>query len=64
MFIDFPTTLSGINYAISNLLPNDFNSMSSDYDAIISREIVRFIDTVKQLALRNGVDTFIEIKNV
>lgn len=62
VFIDFPTTLSGINYAISNLLPNDFNSMSSDYDAIINREIERFIYTLKQLALRNGFDTFIEIK--
>lgn len=62
VFIDFPTTLSGINYAISNLLPNDFNSMSSDYEAIISREIERFIYTIKQLALRNSFDTLIEIK--
>lgn len=62
IFIDFPTTLSGINFAISNLLPNDFNSMSSDYESIIDREIERFIYTLKQLALRNGVDTFIDIK--
>jgi hypothetical protein len=62
VFIDFPTTLSGINYAISNLLPNDFNSMSSDYEAIISREIERFIYTIKQLALRNSFDTLIEVK--
>jgi len=62
IFIDFPTTLSGINFAISNLLPNDFNTMSSDYESIIDREIERFIYTLKQLALRNGVDTFIEIK--
>lgn len=62
VFIDFPTTLSGINYAISNLLPNDFNSMSSDYEAIINREIERFIYTIKQLALRNSFDTLIEIK--
>lgn len=61
-FIDFPTTLSGINYAISNLLPNEFNSMSSDYDAIINREIERFIYTLKQLALRNGIDNLIEIE--
>lgn len=64
IFVDFPTTLSGINYAISNLLPNDFNSMSSDYDAIISREIERFIYTLKQLALRNGIDSFIQIERV
>lgn len=62
LFIDFPTTLSGINFAISNLLPNDFNSMSSDYESIINREIERFIYTLKQLALRNGIDTFIDIK--
>lgn len=62
IFIDFPTTLSGINYAISNLLPNDFNSMSADYDAIINREIERFIYTLKQLSLRNGVDGLIEIE--
>ena len=36
--------------------------MSSDYEAIISREIERFIYTVKQLALRNSFDTLIEIK--
>ncbi|MEQ3501164.1 STING domain-containing protein [Tenacibaculum sp. SSH1-16] len=64
IFIDFPTTLSGINYAISNLLPNDFNSMSADYDAIINREIERFIYTLKQLALRNGIDSLIEIERI
>ncbi|TGD56542.1 CBASS system CD-NTase-associated NAD(+) hydrolase Cap12 [Flavobacterium humi] len=62
IFIDFPTTLSGINYAISNLLPNDFNTMSADYEAIINRELERFIYTLKQLALRNGFDSIIEIK--
>ncbi len=62
IFIDFPTTLSGINYAISNLLPNDFNSMSRDYDAITNREIERFIYTLKQLALRNGIDSLIQIE--
>lgn len=64
IFIDFPTTLSGINYAISNLLPNDFNSMSADYDLIITREIERFIYTIKQLALRNGVENLIEIERI
>lgn len=64
IFIDFPTTLSGINYAISNLLPNDFNSMSVDYETIIEREIERFVYTLKQLALRNGVDTLLEIERI
>lgn len=64
IFIDLPTTLSGINYAISNLLPNDFNSMSADYESIISREIDRFVYTLKQLSLRNGFDEFIEVIKV
>lgn len=64
IFIDFPTVLSGINYAISNLLPNDFNQISADYDMIINRELERFIFSIKQLALRNGFDEFIEIKRV
>ncbi|WET03966.1 nucleotide-binding protein [Flavobacterium sp. YJ01] len=59
--IDFPTALSGINYAIANLLPNDFNKLSPDYDAIIDREFERFIYTLKKLALRDGFDTFLEI---
>lgn len=63
-FVDLPTTLSGINYAISNLLPNDFNTMSADYESIITREIERFIYTIKQLALRNGIDTFISVERV
>lgn len=61
-FIDFPTILSGINYAISNLLPTDFNIMSSDYNSILSRELDRFITTLKALALRNGFDEMIIIK--
>ncbi|MGB0871044.1 MAG: STING domain-containing protein [Flavobacteriales bacterium] len=56
MFIDFPTILTGINYAIQNLLPNDFNSMSEDYESILSRELERFIVTLKDLTLRSGFD--------
>ncbi len=56
VFIDFPTILAGINYAIQNLLPNDFNSMSEDYESILSRELERFIVTLKDLALRSGFD--------
>jgi hypothetical protein len=64
VFIDFPTILSGINYSISNLLPKDFNSMSADYESILSRELDRFILTLKQLALRNGFDEMISIERV
>jgi hypothetical protein len=61
LIIDFPTVLSGINYAISNLLPNDFNALSPDYDIIIHREFERFVYTLKKLALRDGFDSYIEI---
>lgn len=56
IFIDFPTILSGVNYAIQNLLPNDFNAMSEDYESILSRELERFVTTLKDLALRSGFD--------
>ena len=61
--IDFPTVLSGINYAISNLLPHDFNVMSEDYDLILNREFERFIYTVNKLALRDGYNNFILVIN-
>lgn len=64
VFIDFPTVLSGINYAISNLLPRDFNVMSADYGAILDRELERFILTLKQLALRNGFEDMLIIERV
>jgi hypothetical protein len=64
VFIDFPTILAGINYAISNLLPIDFNTMSSDYESILSRELERFIITLKSLALRAGFDEMIRIKRI
>lgn len=61
--IDFPTVLSGINYAISNLLPNDFNAMSDDYDSILNREFDRFIYTLNKLALRDGYNELINVIN-
>ncbi len=64
VFIDFPTILAGINYAIRNLLPNDFNSMSEDYDSILSRELERFVTTLKALALRDGFDEMLQFEKV
>lgn len=61
--IDFPTVLSGINYAISNLLPHEFNSMSDDYDLILNREFDRFIYTLNKLALRDGYNNLISVIN-
>ena len=61
--IDFPTVLSGINYAISNLLPHDFNVVSEDYDLILNREFDRFIYTLNKLALRDGYNNLITVIN-
>ncbi|MGK9127162.1 nucleotide-binding protein [Olivibacter sp. SA151] len=61
--IDFPTVLSGINYAISNLLPHDFNAMSEDYESILNREFDRFIYTLNKLALRDGYNNLTTVIN-
>jgi hypothetical protein len=63
-FVDFPTIITGINFAISNLLPNDFTKLSPDYDAILDRELSRFITTLKILLIKNGFDDMVEIKMV
>lgn len=61
-FIDFPTIITGINHAISNLLPNDFNKLSPDYNSILERELRRFITTLKKLLIRNGFDEMVNVK--
>ncbi|SDL21245.1 CBASS system CD-NTase-associated NAD(+) hydrolase Cap12 [Siphonobacter aquaeclarae] len=60
-FIDFPTIITGINFAISNLLPSEFNDLTSDYNLIVERELEKFILTLKQLLLRNNFDEDVEI---
>lgn len=62
VFIDFPTIITGINYAISNLLPNDFNRLSPDYDSILERELRRFITTLKKLLIKHGFDEMVLVK--
>lgn len=61
-FIDFPTIITGINFAISNLLPNDFNKLSPDYNTILERELRRFITTLKKLLIKHGFDEMVEVK--
>lgn len=61
-FIDFPTIITGINHAISNLLPNDFNKLSPDYNSILERELRRFITTLKKLLIRHGFDEMVYVK--
>ena len=63
-FVDFPTIITGINYAISNLLPNDFTKLSPDYDAILDRELNRFITTLKLLLVKGGFDDMVVIRKV
>jgi len=58
-FIDFPTIITGINHAIANLLPNEFNQLSPDYSSILERELRRFITTLKKLLIRNGFDEMV-----
>jgi hypothetical protein len=61
-FIDFPTIIAGINHAIANLLPHDFNMLSPDYNSILDRELRRFITTLKKLLIRNGFDEMVIVK--
>lgn len=60
-FVDFPTIITGINHAISILLPNDFNSQNQDYEAILARELNRFVETLKMLLVKNDFDGMVEI---
>ncbi|MBL7969575.1 MAG: nucleotide-binding protein [Prolixibacteraceae bacterium] len=62
VFIDFPTIITGINHSIANLLPNDFNKLSPDYNSILERELRRFITTLKKLLIRHGFDEMVTVK--
>jgi hypothetical protein len=60
MILDFPTVLSGINHAILNLMPTDFNQMSDDYNMVLEREVERFIVSLKKMAIHAQFDELIE----
>lgn len=60
--MDFSTIITGINHAISNLLPNDFNKQSSDYNSIFDRELRRFITNLKLLLIKEGFDEMVSVK--
>ncbi|MFM1772500.1 MAG: hypothetical protein RLZZ71_1642 [Bacteroidota bacterium] len=62
VFIDFPTIISGINFAIANLLPHDFNGLSLDYESILDRELRRFITSLKKLLVKHGFDEMVIVK--
>lgn len=61
-FIEFPTIITGINHAISNLLPNEFNRLSEDYNSILERELRRFIATLKRLLIKHGFSDMVTVK--
>ncbi len=59
--IDFPTVLGGINHAINNLMPREFNAFSKDYDLILKRELQRFRESLQLLLTRNQANDCISI---
>ncbi|RCW93632.1 CBASS system CD-NTase-associated NAD(+) hydrolase Cap12 [Winogradskyella arenosi] len=61
ILLDFPTTLTGIDYAISNHLPKDYKHQTDDYNLIIERELNKFIDTLNKILTKNDFDEFVEI---
>lgn len=61
IIVDFPTVLGGINHAIKNLMPSDFNAFSPDYDLILKRELNRFRESLQLLLVRNQADKYITI---
>lgn len=59
--LDFPTVISGINYAIQNLLPIDYSQLTNDHDIILERELNNFCDTLKLLIKRGGMDDLVKL---
>lgn len=62
--LDYPTTLTGINYAIKELLPDEYKNYGDEYKSILSRELDRFAETLENLISRNGFSDFVEIIRV
>lgn len=62
MLFDVPTTLSGINQAISNLLPKEFNDQDDEYTTILNRELQKFKESLQLIIKRNGYDDFVIIE--
>ncbi|WP_029292824.1 CBASS system CD-NTase-associated NAD(+) hydrolase Cap12 [Chryseobacterium hispalense] len=58
---DFPTTLTGINYAIKELLPEEFKKNGKEYQNILNRELNKFAHTLQNLIDRNSLSDFVTI---
>lgn len=59
--LDFPTTLTGINYAIKELLPEEFKKNGEEYKNILNRELDKFVHTLQNLIDRNSFDGIVKI---
>ncbi len=59
--VDFPTIIKGIRHSISNLLPGEFNKLTEGYEAILERELRRFITTIKMLVIKSGFDDIVQV---
>lgn len=59
--LDFPTTLTGINYAIKELLPEDYKKNGSEYKNILNRELDKFVHTLDSLIKRSSLEDFVKI---
>lgn len=62
--LDYPTTLTGINYAIKEMLPEEYAAYGDEYKTILKRELDRFASTLENLISRNGFKAFAEVIRV
>lgn len=61
IFIDLPTILSGINYSIEHLLPDEFREHDQEYKDLLSRELIRFEETLLNLIKKDGFTDMVEV---
>ena len=59
--LDFPTTLTGINYAIRELLSEEYKINGVEYQNILNRELDKFVHTLENLIRRNSFESFVRI---
>ncbi|OWP84697.1 hypothetical protein BWK59_04020 [Flavobacterium davisii] len=64
LIVDFPSTLTGINYAIKELLPDEYRIFGEEYENILNRELEKFVFTLNGLIKKNSFQDFIEIVRV
>lgn len=62
--LDYPTTLTGINFSIRELLPEEYEQYGDEYQTILRRELNRFSDTLSKLIVKNGFQDFAEVIRV